>query len=167
MIKLHKIKRSGYWYLLKKDHPFAGKQGYIAEHRLIMEKKLGRHLTSQETVHHINGIKIDNRIENLELFATHGLHTKQGHPQISEFQKVLFQGKHFSPKTEWQKGDKRLIGNQFKKGKSSWNKGKKWSEEHKQKLRNSHIGKHKPTRTSFQKGMIPWNKGIKKSHTNT
>ncbi len=77
-----KIKRSGYIYLKRRDHPNCGKQGYVAEHRIVMEEYLGRHLTKKEVVHHINDNREDNRIENLKLFESHGQHTKLAHPEI-------------------------------------------------------------------------------------
>ena len=67
--------QGGYVYILAPpDHPIRGKcngkRRYIAEHRLVMERHLGRHLLDKERVHHRNGVKDDNRIENLELVAT-------------------------------------------------------------------------------------------------
>ena len=57
----------GYIQLWKPEHPMANKGGYIYEHRLVMADSLGRNLTNKEIVHHKNGIKNDNRLENLEI----------------------------------------------------------------------------------------------------
>jgi hypothetical protein len=49
------------------DHPGAQRHGYVPEHRLIMERSLGRYLLPGDKVRHRNGDKTDNRVENLEL----------------------------------------------------------------------------------------------------
>jgi hypothetical protein len=55
--------------LLAKKHPNSSKHGKILEHVLVMSNHLERPLVKGETVHHINGIRNDNRIENLELWS--------------------------------------------------------------------------------------------------
>lgn len=62
------IRKDGYVYIKKPDHPRCNSNGYVAEHRFIMELHLGRYLNDLEVVHHKNRIRNDNRIENLELF---------------------------------------------------------------------------------------------------
>ena len=59
----------GYIEILDRSHPFCNNKGYVLEHRLVMEKHLGRLLRRDELIHHINGNKRDNRLENLQLMT--------------------------------------------------------------------------------------------------
>ena len=85
------------WPNLKKGQPHLTKTGYIRvsvdgkrvlQHRYIMEQHLGRKLTRSETIHHINGIRADNRIENLELIKNNSVHLKAYHNDFWEKRKV-------------------------------------------------------------------------------
>lgn len=63
------ITPAGYKVILKPGHPnCTSKHGLIGEHTYIMSEYLGRPLIKGESVHHKNGIRHDNRLENLELW---------------------------------------------------------------------------------------------------
>jgi len=96
------IKQSGYiWVYVSQDdffYPMARKTkhigGRIAEHRLVMAKYLGRCLLPWEIVHHKNGIRNDNRLENLELVKGQknhlpSIHSKQAFDRLNKRIEVL------------------------------------------------------------------------------
>ena len=77
--KLGRVKLSG-GYIGIKLYPndlyyqMATQDGYVAEHRLVMAKQLGRCLDTWELVHHKNGIRNDNHFENLEILPNRQTH---------------------------------------------------------------------------------------------
>jgi hypothetical protein len=68
------ISRQGYLSFKKKGHPCADKNGRVQASHLVMYEYIGRPLKKGETIHHKNGDKLDNRIENLELCTTNHPH---------------------------------------------------------------------------------------------
>jgi hypothetical protein len=68
------IDSHNYVMIKKPSHPFADKRGYVQEHRLVMEKHLGRYLKPEEIVHHLDWDRTNNHIDNLHLFSSKGEH---------------------------------------------------------------------------------------------
>lgn len=69
-----KIVSHNRFFIFKPGHPFIKR--YIRQSRLVAEKCLGRYLTKQEVIHHINENTLDDRPENLYLFPFNSVHIK-------------------------------------------------------------------------------------------
>ena len=69
----------GYIYAVSPNHPHKTKMGYVMKHKLVMEAHLGHILPKCSVVHHIDGDKANNSIENLMLFPNHSAHLKYHH----------------------------------------------------------------------------------------
>ena len=79
------VKKGDYLYAKVLNHPRATSKHYVLHHRVVMENHIGRLLTSNEVVHHIDGDKHNNDINNLELMSQKEhtkLHAKKGRSYI-------------------------------------------------------------------------------------
>lgn len=87
----HRNPYTGYIDIQRPDHPCSDPKGRVYEHRYVMEQFIGRYLEKNEEVHHINGIRDDNRIENLSLETqkTHKAPHKRAALEIRRLKKEL------------------------------------------------------------------------------
>jgi hypothetical protein len=89
------IDDKGYVRILDQNHPYSIK-GYIYEHRSVFENYLNRHLQPWETVHHINEIKTDNRVQNLFLCTVpeHSAVHREGKKPTDSHRKKMRENMH-------------------------------------------------------------------------
>ncbi len=89
-----KIKtKFGYILIKKPEHPFCDKRGYVMEHRLVIEKQIGRHLKPQEKCHHL-GEKDDNRPCMLMAFVSQSIHLRfHKDPLLVKPKEIIFDGR--------------------------------------------------------------------------
>lgn len=69
------VSKQGYIKIYSPKHPYAACNGYVFEHRLVVEAEIGRYLLPTELIHHKNRNGLDNRLENLEI-VTRSQHGK-------------------------------------------------------------------------------------------
>lgn len=88
----------GYRFILYPKNQEVYKTGYRQEHRLVMEQHLGRSLNKSERIHHLNGERLDNRLENLQLLSGQSEHIKL-HISNGSLSVCYWKGKKMSKKT--------------------------------------------------------------------
>jgi hypothetical protein len=131
------IAGGGYVYIFCPDHPFSDINNRVKEERLVVEEYIGRYLEKKEIVHHINGNKSDNRMENLQIVSSkeHVRIHRKGIPRTIEVRKKISEGNKGKIVSE---ETKRKIS-ESNKGISK-NLGRKHTEKTKKKISLSHVG---------------------------
>jgi len=88
------IKRKcGYILIYSPNHPFRDKTRYVWEHRLVVEKHIGRYLKPKEQVHHVNHNKKDNQIQNLMVFKNAAYHFWYHKHGFCNLKGIIFDGR--------------------------------------------------------------------------
>jgi hypothetical protein len=86
MFKIIKtVKKGDYLYAVVPDHPKANKNKYVLYHRVLVENSIGRLLTNDEIVHHIDEDKTNNDLDNLQILSRKDhakLHAKIGRAYV-------------------------------------------------------------------------------------
>ncbi|MFA5422189.1 MAG: HNH endonuclease [Bacilli bacterium] len=86
------ITYGGYVHRTVFDHPMKI-NGYVPEHRLVVEKILGRYLKKNEVVHHIDKNKENNMPQNLMAFSSHSAHLRFEQGGSTEPDEIIFDGR--------------------------------------------------------------------------
>jgi len=87
------IDSRGYVFLKCYNHPFSHNY-YVSEHRLIVERQIGRYLRLKERVHHL-GIKKDNRPQKLMAFSNHSAHIRFERGGKIKPEEIIFDGRRY------------------------------------------------------------------------
>jgi hypothetical protein len=104
----------GYIRVLRPDHPYEN-HGYIYEHRLVLEEFFGRYLEPWESVHHVNEVKMDNRIENLFLTDRSEHSSLHGEGKVLSLERKAAQRAKSREKRKKEGSPKRDPSGKFKK----------------------------------------------------
>ena len=98
-----KIIRGGYISIYQPNHPFANKQGYVREHRLIIEKQIDRYLLPCEKTHHLKE-KTNNHPKMLMAFICESVHQHfHKNPNNIKSEEIIFDGRQISRKSKTNK----------------------------------------------------------------
>jgi len=88
----------GYNLIHIPDHPFSNPHGRIKEHRVIIEKIIGRYLNRDEEVHHVDRNRLNNNIKNLMCFINKSAHARFHHNPLNVKQEeIIFDGRNHNP----------------------------------------------------------------------